>query len=435
MRLSTGFAPLFHSKLSRFVAFWVFVSLVIIEAIVLIPSYQRRQQEILDQLELVSHEVLAVTKEAAIAGADLDHLREITDRQIQSSEVVVGGRLYDLSDQDPIAFEEPPELRLPEIGDRARLTRLTTDGDRYEIGWGPSNFNGDYALVLRADSTQLDRELWLYTLRIAGLVLIIALVITGTTMYVLGVTVIGPFLKLRNDILAAGEAIALDQPDPVFESLQRQRQDELTQVTDAFQQMYQRVRQEMQQRQEAEVALREEQAKAERLLLNILPEPIAAELKHNPRAIAERFSDVTVLFADLVNFTQLASEIAALDLVNLLNQIFSAFDQLAEECGLEKIKTIGDAYMVVGGVPTARPDHAAAVAAMALAMQTTIQRINHDLGHPFELRIGINTGPVVAGVIGTKKFSYDLWGDAVNLASRMESHGIPGKIQVSPSTY
>ncbi len=178
-----------------------------------------------------------------------------------------------------------------------------------------------------------------------------------------------------------------------------------------------------------------EQKNSELLLLNVLPEPIAKRLKEKPGIIADSFDSVTILFADIVGFTKVAERISAPKLVELLNEIFSAFDELAIHHGLEKIKTIGDAYMVVGGLPVERPDHAVAIAEMALDMQEAIARIDIKHREAFCMRIGIHTGPVVAGVIGTNKFIYDLWGDAVNLASRMESHGIPGCIQVSEATY
>jgi adenylate cyclase len=183
------------------------------------------------------------------------------------------------------------------------------------------------------------------------------------------------------------------------------------------------------------VQLQEEQEKSERLLLNILPGPIAHQLKNGEQGIADGFASVTILFADLVNFTQLAEEVAPKELVELLNDIFCRFDRLTEKFGLEKIKTIGDAYMVVGGMPCPRHDHAQAIAAMALAMGEEVAAFNRQYGQQINLRIGINTGPVVAGVIGQKKFIYDLWGDTVNVASRMESHGISGEIQVTQSTY
>lgn len=181
--------------------------------------------------------------------------------------------------------------------------------------------------------------------------------------------------------------------------------------------------------------LADEQEKSERLLLNILPKPIAERLKRGESTIADSFADVTVMFADLVGFTKLSAHLSPAELVELLNEIFSAFDSLAEQYRLEKIKTIGDAYMVVGGLPTPRPDHAEAIAEMALDIQAKIVQIPTKGGQPLSIRIGINTGPVEAGVIGTKKFTYDLWGDTVNTANRMESHGIPGAIQVTVATY
>ena len=186
---------------------------------------------------------------------------------------------------------------------------------------------------------------------------------------------------------------------------------------------------------QAEAALRHQQEQTERLLLNILPEPIADRLKQQTSTIAEDFQEVSVMFADIVGFTQIASYLSPIDLISLLNQIFSTFDRLSEKHGLEKIKTVGDAYMVVGGLPVRRGDHAEAIAEMALDMQGAIAQFRQDTGKEFNIRIGINTGPVVAGVIGIKKFSYDLWGDTVNIASRMESHGIPGQIQVTAATY
>ncbi|MBC6478027.1 MAG: GAF domain-containing protein [Hormoscilla sp. GM7CHS1pb] len=185
----------------------------------------------------------------------------------------------------------------------------------------------------------------------------------------------------------------------------------------------------------AEQALRLEQEKSERLLLNILPEPIAAKLKQSQEHIAENFEEVTIMFADIVGFTPLSARLEPIALVNLLNKIFSTFDALASELGLEKIKTIGDAYMVAAGLPIPRPDHAEAIADMALAMQTAVNNFQVEVGNSFQIRVGINSGVVVAGVIGIKKFIYDLWGDAVNVASRMESSGEPNRIQVTAATY
>jgi class 3 adenylate cyclase len=181
--------------------------------------------------------------------------------------------------------------------------------------------------------------------------------------------------------------------------------------------------------------LPQQRKQADRLLVNILPYHIAARLKSGTRTIAESFDEVTVLFADLVDFTAASGQMGPKELVDLLNDVFSTFDRLAERHGLEKIKTIGDAYMAAAGLPLPRPDHIDAVALMALDMQQAIEKYQRPTGEPFQLRIGINTGPVIAGVIGMRKFAYDLWGDTVNIASRMETTGVAGRIQVTPEVY
>jgi adenylate cyclase len=189
------------------------------------------------------------------------------------------------------------------------------------------------------------------------------------------------------------------------------------------------------QREDALVALRGEHERAENLLLNILPGSIAERLKAQPKAIADAFTEASVLFADVVDFTPRSEKLAAGEVVGILDRLFSQFDVLAERRNLEKIKTIGDAYMVAAGVPDPRPDHARALALLALDMTDAVRPGGAvgDLG--LELRIGINSGPVVAGVIGRTRFLYDLWGDAVNTASRMESAGTAGRIQVTRATY
>ena len=189
------------------------------------------------------------------------------------------------------------------------------------------------------------------------------------------------------------------------------------------------------QRAEALHALNEEHQRAEGLLLSILPGPIAERLKSQPQTIADGFSAASVLFADVVNFTPRTEQMAPAEVVQMLDRLFGEFDTLAERYELEKIKTIGDSYMVAAGVPNPRPDHATAIAALALDMveATGPGGAVGDLG--LDLRVGINSGPVMAGVIGRKKFLYDLWGDAVNTASRMESEGTPDRIQITRATY
>jgi class 3 adenylate cyclase len=183
-------------------------------------------------------------------------------------------------------------------------------------------------------------------------------------------------------------------------------------------------------------ALRTEKERSEQLLLNILPRAIVTRLNGGEAVIADQLSNVSILFADLVGFTRMASGLSASDLVRLLNGLFSEFDRLALGLGLEKIKTVGDTYMLAGGLPEPREDHACAVAEMGLAMLAAVERTNRDLPLPLPLRmrIGIHSGDVVAGVIGTHKFVYDIWGDTVNIASRMESHGPPDRIMISAAT-
>jgi guanylate cyclase len=189
------------------------------------------------------------------------------------------------------------------------------------------------------------------------------------------------------------------------------------------------------QRNEALAALRFEQEKSERLLLNILPRPIAERLKAASQTIADHLAEVTILFADVVDFTPLAQRLPPAEMVGVLNQLFSRFDALVERHGLEKIKTIGDCYMAAAGVPDPHPDHARRAARLALDMRDVVATSSVAGQQGLELRIGINSGPVVAGVIGTKRFLYDLWGDSVNTASRMESQGTPGQIQITRATY
>jgi adenylate cyclase len=189
------------------------------------------------------------------------------------------------------------------------------------------------------------------------------------------------------------------------------------------------------QRNAALTALRAEQEKSELLLLNILPRPIAERLKAEPQTIADHFAAASILFADVVDFTPLAQRLPPAEMVGILDQLFSRFDALVERHGLEKIKTIGDCYMAAAGVPNPGPDHARKAALLALAMRDVVATSAVTAQPGLELRIGINSGPVVAGVIGTKRFLYDLWGDAVNMASRMESHGTPGEIQITLATY
>lgn len=185
----------------------------------------------------------------------------------------------------------------------------------------------------------------------------------------------------------------------------------------------------------AYVLLHDEQDKSEELLLNVLPKEVAVVLKDNPRTVAEYYDSASVLFCDAVGFTPLSVESTPQEMLELLNEIFSYFDNLVARYGVEKISTIGDSYLVAAGVPIARADHALAIAGLALEMNDYIHNFPQRDGRPITFRVGISSGPLVAGVIGCTKFHYDIWGDTVNTASRMESQGVPGKIQISQATY
>jgi len=180
--------------------------------------------------------------------------------------------------------------------------------------------------------------------------------------------------------------------------------------------------------------LAHEKELSDQLMLNILPQSIANRLKKNEKNISDTYPSVSILFGDIVGFTQMSSKKSADDLVKLLNDLFSRFDKLSTELGVEKIKTIGDCYMAVGGLPEIRHDHAQATVALAIGMLEELQRFNQENRVDFQMRVGINSGPVVAGVIGHSKFCYDVWGHSVNTASRMESTSLPNRIQISPST-
>jgi class 3 adenylate cyclase len=183
---------------------------------------------------------------------------------------------------------------------------------------------------------------------------------------------------------------------------------------------------------EQNAAIEMERSESERLLLNVLPATVSKRLRQGENPIADDFESVTIVFADIVGFTAMASQLTADEVISMLSRLFNTFDDLVFERGLEKIKTIGDSYMAVGGLPDPLPDHAVRVVDLAVAMQTCISLSQEYPG--LSLRIGIHTGPVAGGVIGTRKFAYDVWGNTVNIAARLETTGVPGRIQVSEET-
>lgn len=427
---------LFKSRLSCRISFGVFVGLAIIEALLLVPSVQKRESEILEQSRQITQGKIEWIANNFPDATGVELLAQV--QQLQNNVMlrqIAGGTIYESKGKEVGKFGEPPAMSYADIKIRGYANLSSRYGDRYDAAWLVPTSKNNYVIVIRHNIDYIYVQLTIYVLGITASVLIIAVFLTLTTMLIVGESVITPILRLREDLNAAAEAVSKDLSNPSFYALSSQRQDELGDVMASFNQMFEQIRHEMRDRKLAEASLKIEQEKSERLLLNILPDAIVVQLKESSDAIADRFDEVTILFADIVDFTALSASIPPKELVIFLNKIFSEFDVLAQKHGLEKIKTIGDAYMLAGGLPTRRPDHAEAVAAMALDMLETIKRFNIDGHKELELRIGINTGVVVAGVIGLRKFIYDLWGDAVNIASRMESHGIPGQIQVSEATY
>lgn len=436
VKLST-LLSLFKSRLSRKIVGFVWVSILAIEAILLVPSYSRRKSELLLQFEEVSEASISTTIRLVQQGMyDESRLVESIE-SLLAKPFILGVSVFRSDGEELGAFGEPPEFGFTDLNDLDRfITRRSWHSNRYDVAWSARSLGVEYIFIVRHDVSSIQPELYRFALRIAGLVVIISVFVTFCTILILGVTVIVPILKLRDDLTVAAEVLSQGQEKPAtFNSLSIRRQDELGEVMQAFCHMFERVHREIQHRQETELCLRNEREKSDRLLLNILPEPIAERLKQGQNNIADGFSEVTILFADIVGFTQLSSRTKPKDLVHLLNEIFSAFDRLSQKYDLEKIKTIGDSYMVAGGLPIPRCDSAEAIAEMALDMQAHIDGFRIPSGESLSIRIGINTGSAIAGVIGTKKFIYDLWGDAVNTASRMESHGIPGYIQVTEATY
>ncbi|MEM6254697.1 MAG: adenylate/guanylate cyclase domain-containing protein [Cyanobacteria bacterium P01_D01_bin.156] len=422
---------LMKSQLSRKVVLSIFLSLVAIEFVIFIPSYFQRRADKLRELEAVSEEVLLTLKANVMNDMLSTQLLASAQANLSPDTIILGAALYDSQGQVVDAFGETPEL-MAAAGGLDQIQRLLTAGNtRYDVAWPSRQFEERYVLVIRHDAASVKRYMVQYSIGIFCIVVLISAALTLVTIILLGRMVIHPLLLLRDDLCQA--ATVVNQPNLAeFKSLKHAWRGELGEVIQAFASMFGQISQEVQERQQAETALRSEQEKTEALLRNVLPSAIAHRLKNdlsNRVAIASRFENVTILFADIVGFTELAAHTAPTKLVCRLNDIFSVFDALAEHHGLEKIKTIGDAYMVVGGVPAPMENHAIAVMSMAIDMQAAVKE------HGLQLRIGINTGPVVAGVIGKKKFSYDLWGDAVNIASRMESHGVEDRIQVSADTY
>ena len=281
------------------------------------------------------------------------------------------------------------------------------------------DIQGEPGMIMRVDVPRdiMDKG------RLSMLYLLISLVAVGLVMVALILFLLDK-LVLSRLLRLSGEVSGIQSASDLALRVSVTGQDELSRTSGAINVMLDGLEQ-------AHQELSAERERSESLLLNVLPEPIADRLKDGETTIADQFDEVTVMFADIVGFTPYSAGVSPTELVDMLNRLFSEFDELTELYGLEKIKTIGDAYMVAAGLPSPRPDHAEAIADMALDAQQMIGRFSDQQKIPLKVRLGINTGPVVAGVIGTKKFIYDLWGDTVNTAARMQTYGVEGAIQVS----
>ena len=318
------------------------------------------------------------------------------------------------------------EVRLPSVtaalnGEEGTRVQVGSAGRRTLVSYMPLNIPGlHWTIASRIDLAEalqsvdsLRKVLVWWGLATLLLTAIIALLLTRT--------ILGPI----NRLVAAARSVA--SSDFTVQVPVRTK-DELGLLSRTFNEMVRSIH-------EKTTIIEQKNRENERLLLNILPGPIAERLKAGETKIADSFAEVTVLFADIVGFTTLSAKATPRETVDMLNDLFTRFDEAAQHCGVEKIKTIGDAYMAVAGLPVPDPDHARRIVRLALEMLEEVQAFSHETGGEISVRIGLNSGPVCAGVVGSTKFIYDLWGDTVNLASRMESHGLPGMIQVTRSVY
>ncbi len=343
--------------------------------------------------------------------------KNLEEEEVQQLEV-----LTRLSLEIPVINALPPDFEkvrsaLTDENPIFVQTLDTTDGDENVAGYTVLNdINGAPALMVRADVPRDIMDEGNKSLNFLLIAMIaLGVILVGLIAYLLDKLVLSRMARLNTQVSAIDTTADLETRVVV------PGRDELSNLAGAINGML--------------GDIQTERGRAENLLLNVLPKPIAERLKDGATVIVDSFPQVSVLFSDTVGFTKLSASISAEELVDLLNRTFSAFDALTDKHGLEKIKTIGDAYMVVGGVPLPLDDHAERIAEMALDMHSEVARLNSENKIQINIRVGIHAGPVVAGVIGVRKFSYDLWGDAVNTAARMESHGLPGLSQMTEEMY
>ena len=378
------------------------------------------------------HEGFGATGEAYLVGPDFlvrsGPRTYYEDKELYFAEIKAGGTPQ--NDIEDIRRYGTPVLqqRVDTAASRAALGGIEGTGEVLDFrkiptlaSWGPVRVSGvKWALIAEIDSSEAFAPVYQLArdLAVVGAVAFLVVIVTGAW---LSRSLLGPLRELTAGVrrFAAGD----------YESKVAVRtRDEIGQLCVAFNSMVDELR-------DKNIVIENKNRENEELLLNVLPAPIANRLRGGEQGIADGFAEVTVAFADLVGFTAMSSEMPPANVVSLLNGLFTRFDEAAHELGIEKIKTVGDAYMAVCGMPVQVPDHAERMVRMAIRMVHITRE--HAMEHhvDMKLRVGINSGPVVAGVIGKSKYIYDLWGDTVNLASRMESGGMPDTIQVTRSVY
>jgi len=449
-QLSTG-------RLSKKVVFWVFTGVVAIEAILLIPSVWRREREFLSQISEVSAGKVAVIKKITEKQiydeellAEVKKLQELEPINLSGKlqHIIVGGVLYKYDGSLVGTFGEEPELSFDDVKGAKVLNLRSPDGDRYDSAWTPDMMQKGYTLILRQDTSSVKLELKAFIFRIAGLVAIISVFVTAGTWIALNPLVITPIIRLRNDLIGAGEAVSKDAEPPDFYSASVQRKDELGDVIAAFNQMFHQITEAISDRKRAEAnlaSINRELEKSNRLIRQVfgryLTDEVVENLLSSPSGLklGGEKRKITILTSDLRGFTAISERLSPEEVVKILNFYFEYMADAITKYQGTIDEFLGDGILVLFGAPTAREDDAQRAIACALEMQLAMSPVNAKMKEwglpPLEMGIGINTGEVVVGNIGSeKRTKYGIVGSNVNLTYRIESYTIGGQILISEPT-
>jgi len=445
------------SRLSRKVVFWVFTSVVAIEAILLIPSVLRREQELIWQISEVSAGKVAVIKQITQSQMyDEEFLEQV--KQLHELEpidligklqhIIVGGALYRSDGSLVGTFGKEPQLSFDDVHSESKMNFRSQNGERYEAVWTPEMMQGGFTLIVRHDTSSVKPELKAFILRIAGLVLIISVVVTAGTWIALDPIAITPIIRLRNDLIGAGEAISKDAEPPDFYSASVQRQDELGDVISAFNQMFAQITEAISDRKDAEANLassNRELEKSNGLIRQVfgryLTDEVVENLLSSPSGLklGGEKREITILASDLRGFTAISERLSPEEVVKILNFYFEYMADAITKYQGTIDEFLGDGILVLFGAPTARVDDAQRAIACAVEMQLAMEPVNAKMKAwglpPLEMGIGINTGEVVVGNIGSeKRTKYGIVGSNVNLTYRIESYTVGGQILISEQT-